>query len=61
MQHLNKGYNIDGKYIVAMFLKDGIYNENYRVLDTDGNSFFMKLYDKAVIGCRIWCQGNCCI
>lgn len=45
MQHLNKGYNIGGKYIVAMFLKEGMYNENYRVLDTDGNSFFMKLYD----------------
>ena len=49
MQHLNKGYNIDGKYIVAMFLKEGIYNENYRVLDTDGNSFFMKLYDMQLL------------
>ena len=45
MQHLSKGYNIDEKYIVAMFLKEGMYNENYRVLDHDGKSFFMKLYD----------------
>ena len=49
MQHLNNGYSIDGKYTVAMFLKEGMYNENYRVLDTDGNSFFMKLYDMQLL------------
>lgn len=45
MQHLEKGYNIEDRYIVAMFLKEGTYNENYRVLDHDGKSFFMKLFD----------------
>ncbi|MDD7317354.1 MAG: AAA family ATPase [Prevotella sp.] len=45
MQHLEKGYLIDEKYTVAMFLKEGMCNENYRVLDDNGTSFFMKLFD----------------
>ena len=45
MQHLEKGYVIDEKYTVAMFLKEGMCNENYRVLDDNGKSFFMKLFD----------------
>ena len=45
MKHFEKGYVIDEKYTVAMFLKEGMCNENYRVLDDNGKSFFMKLFD----------------
>jgi transitional endoplasmic reticulum ATPase len=44
MEHLPEGFEFDG-YKVALFLKTGIYNDTYRILDAQNNSFFMKLYE----------------
>ncbi len=36
---------IFGQYVVDALIKDGEYNETYRVRSSDGTTFFMKLYD----------------
>lgn len=44
MIRLNSDFEFDG-YQVSSFLKEGLYNDTYRVHDTDGHSYFMKIYD----------------
>lgn len=34
-----------GSYCVKSFIREGLYNESYRVEDSLGNSYFLKLYD----------------
>lgn len=34
-----------GEYTVRNFIKDGVYNESYALQDSDGTTFFLKLYD----------------
>lgn len=34
-----------GDYVVKSFIKDGQFNESYRVEDLSGKSFFLKIYD----------------
>lgn len=40
-----KNNQIIGSYIVDSFLKDGQYNESYRVKNKSGDLFFLKIYD----------------
>ena len=44
MTQLNSDFEFDG-YQVSSFLKEGLYNDTYRVHDVDGHSYFMKIYD----------------
>ncbi len=46
---LPKGFIIDGKYKVILFIKRGIYGESYRVKGSDGNIYFLKLFNYAKI------------
>ena len=46
MAILSKGENIDG-YIVDSLIKYGNYNESYKIKDTSGSFFFLKIYDLA--------------
>ncbi len=42
---LPKGFSIDDKYIVLIFIKMGSTAETYRVKGTDGNLYFLKLFN----------------
>lgn len=42
---LPKNFVIDRKYTVALFIKQGIYAETYRVKGTDGKLYFLKLFN----------------
>jgi transitional endoplasmic reticulum ATPase len=44
MIKLREDFEFDG-YKVTLLLKEGIYNDSYRVLNDRGQSFFMKIYD----------------
>lgn len=44
MAILKEKQKID-KYTVQVFIKDGLYNESYRLQDDNGESFFLKIYD----------------
>lgn len=41
---LSKGQNIEGKYTVTFFLKNGSYAETYRVKDQEGKTKLLKLF-----------------
>ncbi len=41
---LNKGFLIDDKYSVLLFIKDGINAQTYRVRGYDGKLYFLKLF-----------------
>lgn len=40
---LNNNTIVD-KYIVSSFIKEGVYDETYKITDGDGQSYFMKLF-----------------
>lgn len=40
-----KGNQKIGRYTVQSFIKDGQFNESYRVNDSSGVSYFLKIYD----------------
>lgn len=42
---LPKGFLVDGKYQVFLFIKKGKNAENYRVKGPDGKLYFLKLFD----------------
>ena len=42
---LPKGFNIDDKYNVILFIKQGSNAETYRVRGTDGELYFLKLFN----------------
>jgi len=44
---LNKGFSIDGKYSVLLFIKQGNNAETYRVKGSDGKLYFLKLFNYA--------------
>jgi len=44
---LNKGFSIDGKYNVLLFIKQGSNAETYRVKGSDGKLYFLKLFNYA--------------
>lgn len=44
MAILSSGQQV-GSYHVDSFIKDGEYNESYRIKDENGTLFFMKIYD----------------
>jgi len=44
---LPKGYSIDGKYSVLLFIKQGSNAETYRAKGTDGKMYFLKLFNYA--------------
>ncbi|MDR2970153.1 MAG: AAA family ATPase [Tannerellaceae bacterium] len=44
---LPKGFSIDGKYSVLLFIKQGSNAETYRVKGSDGKLYFLKLFDYA--------------
>ena len=44
MSILTEGQSID-KYIVQSFIKDGQYNETYRISDGQGTPYFLKIFD----------------
>ena len=45
MTHLDEGYRI-GDYTVDRLIKEGRFHCTYRVVDGDGNPFFLKLFDE---------------
>ena len=42
---LPKGFSIDNKYSILLFIKQGSNAETYRVKGTDGNLYFLKLFN----------------
>ncbi|HPD25036.1 MAG TPA: AAA family ATPase [Bacteroidales bacterium] len=42
---LPKGFSIDDKYSILLFIKQGSNAETYRVKGTDGNLYFLKLFN----------------
>lgn len=46
---LPKGYTIDGKYRILLFIKQGRNAETYRVKGFDGHLYFLKLFNSARI------------
>lgn len=40
---LNSNNTVD-KYTVSSFIKEGVYDETYKITDGEGQSYFMKLY-----------------
>lgn len=46
---LPKGYSIDGKYNIILFIKQGRNAETYRVKGNDGKIYFLKLFDYSKI------------
>ena len=45
--------DIAGRFRVAHLIKEGAYNSTYRVEASGGGSFFMKLYDPALVPARL--------
>jgi len=48
---LPKGYSIDEKYSVLLFIKQGSYTETYRVKGNDGKLYFLKLFNYTKLHC----------
>ena len=44
---LPKGFSINGKYSILLFIKQGSNAETYRVKGTDGKLYFLKLFNYA--------------
>lgn len=42
---LNKGYSINDKYKVLLFIKQGSHAETYRIKGLDGKLYFLKLFN----------------
>ncbi|MCZ2130736.1 MAG: endonuclease, partial [Bacteroidia bacterium] len=42
---LPKGFSIDDKYSILLFIKQGSNAETYRVKGTDGRLYFLKLFN----------------
>lgn len=42
---LNKGYSVNGKYSILLFIKQGSNAETYRVKDSKGKICFLKLFN----------------
>lgn len=60
MVHLEENFRFNG-YQISSFLKEGIYNDTYRVRDVDGTSYFMKVYDLAKVPKTMLCEdGEIC-
>lgn len=52
MSIIQEGQNID-KYTVQSFIKEGEFDETYRVANEEGTSLFMKLFDMAALPSRL--------
>ncbi|HPO67753.1 MAG: AAA family ATPase [Spirochaetes bacterium] len=44
---LPKGFTINSKYSIMLFIKQGTNAETYRVIDSSGNLYFLKLFNYA--------------
>jgi transitional endoplasmic reticulum ATPase len=44
---LPKGYSIDGKYNILLFIKQGSNAETYRIKSIEGKLYFLKLFNNA--------------
>ncbi len=42
---LSKGFSIDGKYKVLLFIKEGNYAQTYRIKGNEGKLYFLKLFN----------------
>lgn len=40
-----KESQIIGNYTVQSFIKEGLYNETYRISDKEGVPYFLKIFD----------------
>ena len=45
---LEEGYKV-GDYRVSCFIKEGLYNSSYRMVDEKGVSYFMKFYEEELV------------
>ena len=53
---LGEGFQV-GDYRVSCFIKEGLYNSSYRVVDEKGVSYFMKFYDKELVPEKLLVDG----
>ena len=58
MIRLEENFCFDG-YKVSSFLKEGLYNDTYRVSDVNGISYFMKIYDLEKIPQTLLSENKC--
>ena len=54
---LPEGYRI-GKYSVSFFIKEGLYNDTYKIEDENGNPLFMKFYDLSAVPEKLIIDGE---
>ena len=57
MIQLEEGYKV-GEYRVSYFIKEGLFNGTYRIVDEKGESFFMKFYDFDAVPERLRVKGE---
>lgn len=53
---LEEGFQV-GEYRVSCFIKEGLYNSSYRVVDEKGVSYFMKFYDEELVPEKLLVDG----
>lgn len=53
---LGEGFQV-GDYRVSCFIKEGLYNSSYRVVDEKGVSYFMKFYDEELVPEKLLVDG----
>ena len=53
---LEEGFQV-GDYRVSCFIKEGLYNSSYRVVDENGVSYFMKFYDEELVPEKLLVDG----
>ena len=57
MIRLDPDFEFNG-YKVSSFLKEGLYNDTYRVCDAANTSYFMKVYDLEKVPKTLLSQDN---
>lgn len=57
MIHLDNDFEFDS-YKVSSLLKEGIYNDTYRVRDANDTSYFMKIYDLEKVPKSLLCDNQ---
>lgn len=53
---LEEGYKV-GDYRVSCFIKEGLYNSSYRMVDEKGVSYFMKFYEEELVPEKLLVDG----
>lgn len=54
---LPEGYRI-GKYSISFFIKEGLYNDTYKIEDENRNPLFMKFYDLSAVPEKLIIDGE---